>query len=496
MEAEKLNRLQKRTNASPHFFSGLESSQSVTVYIIDDDREMQTILSQLFSSLGYSTRIFSTARAALEWFDQDGAQDSAAKNSPGLIVCDLKLPDQSGIELIDQMNQRNIALPVILVTAHATIETAVEALNRGFFDYVTKPINLNELSIISKRAIRSFQLESAYQALYKSYTHVKTVGEMTSRSPKMQRIFELIESVSKSNSNVFISGESGTGKEVVARSIHAKSPRADQPFVAVNCSAIPENLLESELFGHKKGSFTGANETRRGLFEEAEGGTIFLDEIGDMPFLLQAKLLRVIQERKIKPIGENKLKSINVRVISATHINIRQAIDESKFREDLYYRLCVIPIDLPPLRERKEDIPILAEAFLSKYGGLSGTPNKRFTKSAISKLLRLNWNGNVRELENTIERAVVLSQAEIIDKDDIKEDRPSRLENHISALFSKLPSLRDVEIQYIKYVLEETHFKKEKATHILGINRKTLYRKEREYNLMTPEGEQQTEFPL
>lgn len=477
-----LSKKKLQTLASDPDFFRSESLANVNVYVIDDDPEMQTILTELYSALNYTVHTYSSGREALQAFDQPKFKKEGAL---GLIVCDLRLPDQTGVELIQQIKNRELGMPVVLITAYASLETAVEAINRGAYDYVVKPINLNELSVVSQRAIKTWQLENAYKALYHTSAETISFSDLVSRSTKMHRVFELIEAVAKSNSNILVTGESGTGKEVVARAIHNKSPRADKPFIAVNCSAIPEALLESELFGHKKGSFTGANETRLGLFEEANGGTIFLDEIGDMPFLLQAKLLRVIQERVIKLVGENRSKPIDVRIIAATHQDLKKSIAESKFREDLYYRLCVIPIDLPPLRDRKEDIPLLAEIFLKKYKELNNAPEKKFSNSAVSKLLGMEWSGNVRELENTIERAVVISQGEIISHDDIQGHKTSKSENEVYELFSKLMSLRDLEEEYIKYVLAETNYKKEKATQILGINRKTLYRKEKEYHLDT-----------
>jgi DNA-binding NtrC family response regulator len=276
-------------------------------------------------------------------------------------------------------------------------------------------------------------------------------------------------------SNVLITGESGTGKEMVARAIHAQSSRGSFPFIAINCSTIPGNLLESELFGHKKGSFTGAIDSRKGLFEEAQGGTVFLDEIGDMPLDLQAKVLRVLQERQIKPVGENKAYNINFRILAATLRDLRVLVQEGKFREDLFYRLCVIPVQLPPLRERVEDIPLLAEHFIKKYCDLNHFALKMLSKSAMSKLIRLPWPGNVRELENTIERSVVLSDKNVIEEYEISTEEWLKEGGPVD-LFEKLPTLKELENTYIHYVLNHTGQKKEKASKILGIDRKTLYR--------------------
>jgi transcriptional regulator with PAS, ATPase and Fis domain len=298
----------------------------------------------------------------------------------------------------------------------------------------------------------------------------------------MQNLFTFVKKVAQASCNLLITGESGTGKEMVARAIHNLGPRAKKPFIAINCAAIPESLLESELFGHTKGSFTGATERRRGLFEEANEGTLFLDEIGDMPLPLQAKLLRFLQERTVKSVGENTYRSLDVRVMAATHQNLEKAIQEGKFRQDLYYRLCVAPVEIPPLRQRREDILLLAEHFLSKFSRKSNTKVLGFTKSALAKLARLPWPGNVRELENIIERAVIFSEGSFIDEHDIQvTDLPESASPPTTELFSRLMSLESLEREYIGYVLQQTGNKREAAAKILGVDRKTLYRKQRTY---------------
>lgn len=448
---------------------------SPTVAIIDDDPEMLALLSKLFVLENYSVETFTNAADALGSLDQKGADQFPPYD---LVVSDLKLPDMSGIELLEQIHGRGGKLskiPVILVTAHGSVETAVDALKRGAFDYVVKPINLGELSHIARRALQIQNLEAARQSLEDRLNRTQSLGLMIGKSRKIQDVFDLIERVARSVSNVLITGESGTGKEMVARAIHAQSSRSKQPFVAINCSTIPGNLLESELFGHKKGSFTGATDSRKGLFEEGEGGTIFLDEIGDMPLELQAKLLRVLQERQIKPVGENRHYDIDVRILAATLCDLKALVQSGKFREDLFYRLCVIPIHLPPLRDRAEDIPLLSEYFVKKACELNHLPLKTLSKAAIAKLVRLSWPGNVRELENALERSVVLSDKKIIEEDEIQSnDIPQ--EEGPSDFFKKLPTLKELEHSYIHYVLDHTGQKKEKASEILGIDRKTLYR--------------------
>lgn len=450
-----------------------EPHEKIRVAVIDDDSEIQVVLCELFRLEGYETESFLSGNEAL------------ARKAPNwdLIVCDLKLPDTDGLELIARLRERGMISPVVLITAHATIETAVQALRNGAFDYIAKPINPVELSVIADRAVKLHRLEQNYERLRKQVEQTWHRGSLIGRSHKMRKVFSLIDRVSPSTANVIITGESGTGKEMVARAIHAASPRASEPFVAVNCSSIPDNLLESELFGHRKGAFTGAVESRQGLFEEADGGTLFLDEIGDMPIALQAKLLRVLQERKIKPVGSNELKQIDVRIIAATHRDLKMAISEGKFREDLYFRLCVVPVSLPPLRERLEDIPLLADHFLAKYCERNNVPLKRLTKAAYSKLQRMEWPGNVRELENTVERAVVLSHSDLIDENEIFIDVGAPAASGLRGFFAKFPTLTQLEREYVLYILSETGNYKERAAEILGINRKTLYRKEREFGI-------------
>jgi DNA-binding NtrC family response regulator len=300
----------------------------------------------------------------------------------------------------------------------------------------------------------------------------------------MKNIFDLVSRISGATSNVLITGESGTGKEMIAKAIHESGPRANKPFVAINCTAIPENLLESELFGHAKGSFTGAIQRKRGLFEEANGGTIFLDEIGDMNVLLQSKLLRVIQERKIRAVGENNAIDVNVRVIAATHKDLKTAMKDGRFRDDLYYRLSVIPIQIPPLRHRKEDIPLLAEHFLKKYSAAGNSKVRGFTRRAISKLMGMKWEGNVRELENVVERAVVLSSEALVDEHDIPTSETQTAEEFFGDSTSDFPTITKLEERYIRLIMEKTGGRKDKASQILGINRRTLYRKEREYGMV------------
>lgn len=448
------------------------------IWIVDDDTEVRSLLMDFVVSLGWHCETFDNGLSALERLSQ------AQLPHPDVIISDIKMPQMTGIELCERVKELYPHVPVVLATAYATVETAIEGMKKGAFDYVMKPFKLGELEMTLLRAIRMNRLEKENELLRKEVSSQGQLANMLGRSPSMIAVFDLISRVAKSSANVIISGESGTGKELVARAIHKLGVRSTKPFIAINCSAIPENLLESELFGHAKGSFTGAINRKRGLFEEADGGTLFLDEIGDLSVSLQAKLLRVLQEHQVRAVGENISKEIDVRVIAASHKDLRALIREGKFREDLYYRLCVIPISIPPLRQRKEDIPILAQHFLKKYAILNHSPVKGFTTLAMDRLVNLKWEGNVRELENLIERLVVLTEKSLIDVKDIPVGEESVFESFLGNSVEDLPKLDQLEKRYMKMVLEKVGGRKEKAAQILGINRRTLYRKERDYGFV------------
>ncbi len=457
-----------------------------SIVIIDDEPDMRTLLSDVFTDQGHKIHSFADATSALAALSEGG---SLARNEDegeiDLIISDIKMPGMNGIELTAQLKQLRPEIPVILATGFGTIETAIEAMQKGAFHYITKPFKLAELNTVTERAIEFRKLQQDNTVLRQEVRKTWSYGNVIGKSQNMKAIFDLVERVSGASSNVLITGESGTGKEMIAQAIHRSGPRANKPFIAINCTAIPENLLESELFGHAKGSFTGAIQRKRGLFEEANGGTIFLDEIGDMNPLLQSKLLRVIQERKIRAVGENIAIDVNVRIIAATHKDLRAAMKDGRFRDDLFYRLSVIPIQIPPLRHRPEDIPLLAEHFLKKYAAANQAMVKGFTKRAIQKLLRLRWEGNVRELENVVERAVVLCGDALVDEGDLPTHELVSPESFFGDATRDFPTLEKLEERYIKLILEKTAGRKDKASNILGINRRTLYRKEREYGLVS-----------
>jgi len=444
--------------------------------IVDDDFAIHDLLRVFFEDLGHDVKCFENVTEAISYIcDHSDRID--------LIVSDLRLPDGTGLSLMPVLKDRGLDIPLILITAYGSAEIAANALKKGIFDYITKPLNLTELEVLCNRAIKLKSLEKSLLDLRSSVTDERRFHGLVGNSPKMRELYELVEKVADTSSSVLITGESGTGKELVAQAIHNRSRRAHANFVAVNCSAIPSELLESELFGYRKGAFTGAGEDRKGLFEEAEGGTVFLDEIGDMPALLQAKLLRVLQERTIRRLGENTDRPVDVRIIAATHKDLKTAIQKKEFREDLFFRLCVIRIQIPPLRERKEDIPLLASHFLRKYASLNEKNISGFTREAMTQLINANWTGNVRELENTVERAIALCSTSWIDAADLNLDTQPAPQSRLDKLFSRFLTLKELEKEYINHVLNTTGGKKEEVAAILGIDRKTLYRKEREYDL-------------
>ncbi|MCM2323555.1 MAG: sigma-54 dependent transcriptional regulator [Oligoflexia bacterium] len=458
------------------------------IVIIDDDNEMRSLLQDFLTDQGYSVTPFALAADALQALEPGGRLGrDKPEGDVDVIVSDIKMPQIDGLEFTTRVKHFRPELPIILITAFGSIETAIEAMRRGAFHYVVKPFKLAEMAVHLDRAVEHRKLQRENMVLREEVKRNWAMGDVIGKSPGMRAVFDLISRVSQATANVLITGESGTGKEMIARAIHQSGPRAERPFVAINCTAIPETLLESELFGHAKGSFTGAIQRKRGLFEEADGGTLFLDEIGDMNVSLQSKLLRVIQEKKVRAVGDNLARDIDVRIIAATHKDLKTAIKEGIFREDLYYRLSVIPLLVPPLRHRKEDIPLLAGHFLKKYAATNGARVTGFTKRAMIKLVNLRWEGNVRELENVIERAVVLAGGALIDEQDIPSPGTANAEQFFASATTDFPTLDQLERRYIGLVMEKTGGRKDKAAQILGINRRTLYRKEREYGLVSRE---------
>ncbi|WP_457621734.1 sigma-54-dependent transcriptional regulator [Persephonella sp.] len=436
------------------------------ILIIDDDKDILSLMKLKLKSYGYSVSTELSPTKAL---------DIIGKENFDLILVDQLMPDMSGIEFIETLKKRNIKTPVILMTAYGSLEDAVLAMKKGAFHYITKPVNFEELKIIIDQALEVSDLKKELSEL-KSLLSTDIIAE----SPQMRQVLETAKKIAPFDTTVLITGESGTGKEMIANFIHKNSLRKDKSFIAINCGAIPSELLESELFGYKKGAFTGANTDKKGLIEEAEGGTLFLDEIGELPLDLQVKLLRVLQENEIKPIGSNRPKRINVRFITATNRDLKQMIEEGKFREDLYYRINVIPIHIPPLRDRKEDIIPLAHFFINKFCSKYGIPKKRLSEHARKKLLSYEYKGNVRELENIIERAVLTTEGEEID--DIPVSVSKRYNN-----FSDIRSFKEAkeifEKNYLIELLKRTDFNISKASKIAGITRAQIYRMMKRYGI-------------
>ena len=460
----------------------MKTKKLSTLMIIDDDKDLLDLLCSFFKQRGYNVVTYEDARLALDDIE-------SSKVAVDVVLSDFKLPVMSGVDFIKRIRKINLVLPIILMTAEGSLEVSLEAIEAGAYDFVLKPLHFPQLLISVQRALFLNQVQTENTNLKSLFNEQDFLGlkGVIGRSPGFKQAMELAKRVSSSQANIIISGESGSGKEVVARAVHELGERKNQPFIAINCSAIPENLLESELFGYAKGAFTGAMGSKVGLFEEANNGTLFLDEIGDLALPLQAKLLRVLQERKIKRIGENQSRDITARIICATHKNLKKEVEAGRFREDLYFRLNVIPIYMPPLRDRKEDILPLSEYFLKKFSLMNNVSIKGFTKEAIKKLEGLQWQGNVRELENAIERAVVLAQSEFIEPDDLPNadhgHEEKKTEGGVdNALFTinSLMTLEDVCKKYIEFIFKRNNFAKEQTAKELDIDRKTLYRKLKE----------------
>jgi len=399
---------------------------------------------------------------------------------------DMKMPGLDGIEVLRAVKRINPDTSVIIMTAYATIETAIRAMQEGAYNYLVKPFSLDEAELIVKAIIKYQELVAENILLRQQLEERYSLKNIIGKSRYMKEVFELVENIANSNSTVLIQGASGTGKEVIARLIHLKSLRRDKPFIAANCAAIPGELLESELFGHEKGAFTGAIYDKKGRFELANGGTLFLDEVGEMSLNAQVHLLRVLQEREFRRVGGTELIKIDTRIITSSNKKLEQAVKEGTFREDLFYRLNVITIYLPELRERKEDIPLLINHFLTKYGIESGRGEKSVSPEALDLLKKYNWPGNIRELENVIEKLVILCKDKVIRPEDLPQNIKKEPKGELS-IFIPDKRLEDIEKQYIYEVLKDNDWNKSKSAKILGIERMTLYKKINKYKLKKPE---------
>ena len=450
-----------------------EPQKSINVLVVDDEEIMQESCCRVLEKEGYTVFSAASGEAALEQCD---------RGSFDLVLLDLKMPGMGGIEALKRLKEMDPAVTILIMTGYPSIETAVRAIKLGAYDYITKPFTPDALRFAVSRALERKTLMVENQHLRQQLRSKNEIDAIIGESQIMRGIYELVRRTAPTDSTVLITGESGTGKELVARAIHNYSLREEGEFVTVDCSSLVETLLESELFGHVKGSFTGAIQAKYGSFELANGGTFFFDEVGNLSLDIQAKLLRVIQEKEIKPVGSEKTIRVDVRILAATNQDLKQAIAKRTFREDLYYRLNVFPIHIPPLRERKEDIPLLVKYFLKRYNKKREIPVVGVEPGALKLLMNYGWPGNVRELENAIERALILEDGDTLLPRSfswfVEGKRPER-----TGLDDKIYNLSELEKQHIMRVLDETRGHKSQTASLLGIDRKTLYQKIKKYGL-------------
>jgi DNA-binding NtrC family response regulator len=429
------------------------------ILVIEDEEKQRRIVGLHLASASHEVKAVGTAEEGLK---HAGDVD--------LILTDLKLPGMDGLELLEKLKAQNSQTPVIVMSAFGTVENAVEAMKRGAVDFLPKPFSLDHLTVVVEKALEVRKLRDENRELREALGQRYQFENIIGRSPAMQEIFATITRVAPTRATMLLAGESGVGKDMIARAIHHHSPRRGRPFVKINCTAIPENLMESELFGYEKGAFTGANTSKPGKFEQADTGTVFLDEIGDVPPAIQVKLLRVLQDREFERLGSNKTLHTDVRVVAATNVDLRAALEQGTFREDLYYRLNVVPLNIPPLRERKEDIPYLVEHFAKKFGG-------EISEGALERLMSYHWPGNVRELENVVERSVLLAQGPRIEAGDIRIDTAQRARPATATADHFLPegmTLDDYEQSIIREALKRANGNKSQAARLLGLTRNAL----------------------
>jgi len=440
-----------------------------TILIVEDEPKMARLLELTLAEEGFATRSASDAEKGLIILGQDQID---------LVITDLRLPGMNGLEFLQAVKRAHASLPVVVMTAFGTVETAVEAMKAGASDYVLKPFSLEEIKLIVHKELDVNRLREENRSLREALGQRYEFKNIVARSPQMQEVLAVVERVAPSNATVLLGGESGVGKDMIARALHHRSKRAAGPFVKINTTAIPENLLESELFGYEKGAFTGATTSKRGKFELADKGTIFLDEIGDVPASTQVKLLRVLQEREFERLGGTKTVRVDVRVVAATNQDLRAALEQGTFREDLFYRLNVVPISIPPLRQHKEDIPYLVDHFIQQFAHESEKPITGITPAAMKVLIEFHWPGNVRELENIIERAVALSNGPVLDVDDVRLDLSPSKASATAAGGVPFPpegqTLEQFEDDIIREALRRAEGNKSQAARLLGLSRNAL----------------------
>jgi DNA-binding NtrC family response regulator len=455
------------------------------ILIVEDDASMGFFLSEAMKREGYQVDIVASGEEALERVAQDRLS---------LVILDLKLPSMDGMEVLANIKVTNPELVVIMITAHGSKDIAIEAIRKGAYDYFTKPFDINEMRVVVKRALERGYLEDELRQLRETVEKRRGFYNIVGNSKEMRDVFDMAETVFDNDITVLITGESGTGKELIAEAIHYNSPRRAKPFVKLNCVAIPETLLESELFGYEKGAFTGATRQKLGKFELANHGTLLLDEIGDMSLATQAKLLRVLQEREVERVGGTNPIKVDVRIIASTNQDLSQLVRGQRFREDLYFRLNVLPIHIPPLRERREDIPLLVDHFVSLSKTKFHKEIERFSDDAINLLINYSWPGNIRELENVVQRAIILSKERVIQEWSL----PPEIRKQKKEAFFDMEKLEmdlplnekvemivvDVEKKFITQALDKVSWKREEAASLLGISLKTLYNKMNKYGLL------------
>jgi two-component system response regulator AtoC len=448
------------------------------ILLIDDEENFRHMLSVILKKRGYDVETASNGIDGLKKIDTV---------SYDTVLCDIRMPQMDGLEFLKEAQKAGCESTIIMMSAYGTLDTAIEAMKLGAYDYISKPFKPDEIVLTLKKAEERERLRRENLFLKKEVQKEYSFENIISKNERMRQIFDTIRKVAKYKSTILIEGESGTGKELVAKAIHFNSDRSNNPFIPVNCGAIPENLLESELFGHTKGSFTNAVRTKKGLFEEADGGTMFLDEIGELPLQLQVKLLRVLQDGEIRRIGDSRSIRIDVRIIAATIKDLDKEVRESKFRDDLFYRLNVLPMKIPPLKERKEDIPLLVDHFIHKYGRELSKPIEGIIPEALNCLLNYSWNGNVRELENVIERAIVLTESNRIQVENLPPQiQNPKEESRLSLLNDELSikkASRYLEIDLIKKALHKTKGNHTHAAKLLEISHRALLYKIKDYGI-------------
>ena len=449
------------------------------ILVIDDEDSMCNFMEIMLAKEGYQVNSVNSGPEGIILLKQ--------KNYD-LVIADLNMPEMTGIEVLKEVKSFKKEQNLIMMTAYASVDTAIEAMKQGATDYITKPFKVDEIKIIIEKAINRKRLESENDSLKKRLQNDNSFDHFVGVSDVIADLKRVARRIASSDSTVLIRGESGVGKDLIAKAIHHHSPRCGGPFVTINCAALPENLLESELFGYKKGGFTGAIKDKDGLFKVADGGTFFLDEVGNTTLAIQVKLLRVLEDKKITPVGDTKPVDVDVRLIAATNSDLEADVRAGRFRADLFYRLNVIPIDIPPLRERQDDIKLLVEHFVAKYCAKVKTPLKKISTEALGLLVSYTWPGNVRELENTIERAILLNRTDVLEVSDLPEklSHPQPEAPVVREAEPATPTLESIEKAYIHYVMSQTRGKKSEAARILGIDASTLYRKIDRYRLDEP----------